>query len=605
VASDHLLEEVAENSRGEVTETVVKNKKMPKKPKTEYQEHLQTAKALSMSLLADTSPLEDKDFARDPELFWSREQQLVRRLAEIDKHAERLRGEKEAVLRKLTSHRAVGARVFQPVGWVGDKAPTSMDEVVEQLFPFSGGTVRQGLRNKAVSDNPQSLEETERLERQCETLGAVEQGAERGARKEAGDRAAVGEGANASQEGEVAVRQSSAPEGQREGKEGLGLGLGSELLGHSSRVRVRGKGRTRWSIAQEAGDLSQSNFLTEAFARPQDWEGEGDKEEKDQGREEKMGLEGRKTRKDRSTLENWAEGSQWRAPREEDVELDMEEKLEDDSMGEDQYPRACVERTPVDPPRGDAGPPMVVFEGPLDSREEQALHWPAEENGGVGKCALGAREPSFLKDKSTSKSSNGEAAQDEIDPARRERSSDRGPGEQEEGVRCLGLGSPQGLLRPSRLGLGLSRELSSQVPSQQHPGREAAYPRVLCPVAAQAAMAWTRSAPAGLVAVFPEWEENIFFIFQQGAAELREARRRVGNMFAEAKRMFPCGGGRGCGPAPALAPEPAPEPAPDSAEYLGCTVDETAGPERGWAPCSPALHRAEGECAGVDVSCAG
>ncbi|CAB1097155.1 unnamed protein product [Ectocarpus sp. CCAP 1310/34] len=127
-----------------------------KTPKTEYQEHMQMARALSKSLVAPkATAVQDeaseevctKELARNPAAFRAKERRLVGVLKDLDVKLERLKKDRDSALRKLAAHRTLGARLSAGAGGVpsessggdGGGAPKTAEEVVDIIFADEHG----------------------------------------------------------------------------------------------------------------------------------------------------------------------------------------------------------------------------------------------------------------------------------------------------------------------------------------------------------------------------------------------------------------------------------------------------------------------------------
>ncbi|CAM9395583.1 unnamed protein product [Ectocarpus sp. 6 AP-2014] len=128
-----------------------------KTPKTEYQEHMQMARALSKSLVAPkATAVEDEaseeELARNPAAFRAKERRLVGVLKDLDVKLERLKKDRDSALRKLAAHRTLGAHLSAGAGGVpsesgggdGGGPPKTAEEVVDIIFADEHGATAAG-----------------------------------------------------------------------------------------------------------------------------------------------------------------------------------------------------------------------------------------------------------------------------------------------------------------------------------------------------------------------------------------------------------------------------------------------------------------------------
>ncbi|CAM9750371.1 unnamed protein product, partial [Scytosiphon promiscuus] len=125
-----------------------------REPKTEYQAHIQMAKALSKSLVVPRTPAAvdapdretDEELLRNPAAFRAKEKRLLGVLKGIDAKLERLQKDRDIALKRLAAHRALSPRVSvvaEPPsedpggdGGGGGGGPLkTADEVVNMMFP--------------------------------------------------------------------------------------------------------------------------------------------------------------------------------------------------------------------------------------------------------------------------------------------------------------------------------------------------------------------------------------------------------------------------------------------------------------------------------------
>eukprot|EP00903_Cladosiphon_okamuranus_P010440 g9876.t1 len=293
-----------------------------KEPKTEYQEHIQMAKALSKSLVeptraaaAEQEEETDEDLARNPAAFRAKEKRLVRALKNLDSKLERLHKDRHAALRKLAAHRALGARASATVsagaGISGDNngggdggvggGPKTAEEVVDIIFPEEHAVTTTNRPSTRSEGWRQRREEAKLSAEAAAAAAEVGTGSASPANADADARPRTsrwGEGLAGAPGGPVGATKRvdnaaarGAPPCAGDGKDthdsggdGIGgarllrrrssggadgvSGAGNEPL-FSSAASKSEKGKSRrtfWGIAQDADELSQSNFVTGVFA---------------------------------------------------------------------------------------------------------------------------------------------------------------------------------------------------------------------------------------------------------------------------------------------------------------------------------------------------